>query len=447
MDFPISIWNRLVNRAPPGSSDLQLGHRVVEGEITAQKYTLPQLRRTEHIVVIGKTGTGKTSLIKSMLSSDIRQGHGFLVVDLHGDLTPFILERIAEQEQREQRDLSSRTIVLDPANPDASVGMNILGKSKTLGPLVSEVVAIFRRRWQLDHFGARTEELLRNTLWVLAESGLTLTEIAPFLTDLGFRAPLIEHSSNPEVKAYFRERYEQMSGAMQTVVREAILNKASAFTIDPAIRHIVGQQEALDLADVLDKGAWVILRLNKSELGENSETLAALILARFQNAVFVRRKRNVFTIYADEVQNLVGSGDTFEHLLSEARKFSVSVVTANQHLGQYSAQLRATLLSAGTTIFFRSSPEDSPFIARALDGGPALERRLKELPNRRFLIRSQGDHWSEVAASEIPRNTISTLGLVARSVARWARSRTAIEESIAARRGNAPRKDKLEEWQ
>ena len=209
----------------------------------------------------------------------------------------------------------------------------------------------------------------------------------------------------------------------------------------------VDQQEALDLADVLDKCAWVILRLNKSELGENSETLAALILARFQNAVFVRKRRDVFTIYADEVQNLVGSGDTFEHLLSEARKFSVSVVTANQHLGQYSAQLRATLLSAGTTIFFRSSPEDSPFIARALDGGPALERRLKELPNRRFLIRSQGDHWSEVAASEIPRNTISTLGLVARSVARWARSRTAIEESIAARRGNAPRKDKLEEWQ
>jgi len=289
-----------------------------------------------------------------------------------------------------------------------------------LAPLISEVVAIFRRRWRLDHFGARTEELLRNSLWVLAENGLTLLELAPFLTDLGFRTPLIERSQNAEVKAYFRSRYEQLSDAMQTVVREAILNKASAFSTDPAIRHIIGQELGFDIRQALDNGFWVILRLEKSRLGEDSETLAALILARFKDAIFGRRKRTLFTLYADEVQNLVSSGDTFEYLLS-------------------------TLLSAGTTLFFRASPEDAPSIARALDGGHAVERLIKELPDRHFLVRSGGDRWMEGAAENVAHNTTSTAELIDRSNEHWAKPRAAIEAEITSRLG-ASRKEALEEW-
>jgi hypothetical protein len=237
---------------------------------------------------------------------------------------------------------------------------------------------------------------------------MTLLELAPFLTDLAFRAPLVERTQNAEVKAYFQTRYEQLSDAMQTVVREAILNKASAFTTDPAIRHIVGQQTAFELSDALDRGQWVILQMEKSRLGEDAEILASFILARFKNAIFARKKRTLFTLYADEVQNLVSSGDTFEQLLSEARKFGVSVITANQHLGQYSAQVRSTLLSAGTTLFFRASPEDAPYIARSLDGGQAVERLLKELPDRQFLVRSGGERWAEVETEGVAHNTTST---------------------------------------
>jgi hypothetical protein len=446
MSIAADIWNKWISRAPPDRSGLRLGLRVIDGQVSSKSYLLPFHRRAEHVVILGKTGTGKTSLIKSMLAHDIRDGRGFVVIDLHGDITPFVLGRIAEQEQRDGHDLSKRTVILNPADRLVSVGLNILEKPVSIAPLVSEVVAIIRRRWQLDRFGARTEELLRNALWVLTESGLTLAEVAPFLTDLGFRAPLIGRCSNAEVKAYFRERYEQLSDAMQAVMREVILNKASAFTTDPAIRHIVGQRESLNVPAALDQNLWVILRLSKSELGENSETLASLILARFQNAVFARRRRELFTIYADEVQNLVGSGDTFEHLLSEARKFAVSVVTANQHLNQYSAQTRATLLSAGTAVFFRSSPEDAPFIARALDGGPTLERCLKELRDRHFLIRGGSDQWAEVEAGEVPHNTIAIKNLVARSNSHWAKPRTEIETEIAARRKSPARKEALAGW-
>jgi hypothetical protein len=346
----IVLWNNFANRPPSSTSGIPLGYRVVDGQVSKSRFLLPRQRRAEHVVIIGKTGTGKTSLIKAMLARDVQDGRGFLCVDLHGDLSPFILGRIREREQRSGEDLGSRTVVINPADPRFSVGMNVLRTGRPLPPLISEVVAIFRRRWQLDRFGARTEELLRNSLWVLAENGLTLLELAPFLTDLGFRAPLVERCQNAEVKAYFRSRYEQLSEAMQTVVREAILNKASAFSTDPAVRHIIGQQIGFNLADALDAGLWVILRLEKARLGEDSEVLASLILARFKDAIFARRERILFALYADEVQNLVSSGDTFDHLLSEARKFGVAVVTANQHLGQYPAQVRATLVSAGTTL-------------------------------------------------------------------------------------------------
>ena len=435
----------MINRAPPGSGGITLGYRIRDGQVGKNCYVLPMGRRTEHLVVLGKTGTGKTSLIKSMLARDIRDGHGFVCIDLHGDISPFILGRIREREQRTGDDLASRTVIVNPADPRFSVGLNILHTEGALPPLISEIVAIFRRRWQLDHFGARTEELLRNSLWVLAESGLTLLELTPFLTDLGFRAPLVERCRNPEVTAYFRDRYELLSEAMQTVVREAILNKASAFSTDPAIRHLIGQRAGLDIADALDRGLWVILRLEKSRLGEDSEVLASLILARFKDAIFARRRRTLFTLYADEVQNLVSSGDTFEHLLSEARKFGVSVVTANQHLGQYPAQVRSTLLSAGTTLFFRASPEDAPSIARALDGGQSVERLLKELPDRHFLIRSGGERWLEARAEDVAHNTTLTHDLIGRSNALWAKSRAVIEAEIASRRP-ATGREALEEW-
>jgi hypothetical protein len=236
-----------------------------------------------------------------------------------------------------------------------------------------------------------------------------------------------------------------LSDPMQAVMREPILNKASAFTTDKDIRHLVGQQSTFDIRDSMDFGQWVILQLNKSDLGENSETLASLILARFKNAIFTRRERRLFTLYADEVQNLVVTGNTFDHLLAEARKFGVSIVTANQHFGQYPAQMRATLLSAGTTLFFRSSPEDAPHIARALDGGGAAERLLKELPNRHFLVRSGGERIVEVAVENVANNTAPTDGLIDRSNAHWAKPRTVIEAEIASRLG-ASRKGSLEEW-
>lgn len=440
-----TLWNTFIDRAPPPGAGTTLGHRIIDGYTSKLSVVLSETRRTEHITVLGKTGTGKTSLMKSLLAQDIRADRGLLCIDLHGDLSPFILGRIREREHRTGEDLSRRVVIIDPADPNQSVGINILRPRGALAPLVSELVSVFRRRWQLDKFGARTEELLRNSLWALAEDGWSLLELTPFLTELAFRAPVIERCTNADVKAYFRGRYEHLSEAMQAVMREPILNKASAFSLDPAIRHLVGHSAPFDLRDALDAASWIILRVDKARLGEDAELLASLVLALFKDAIFSRRSRNLFTLYADEVQNLVSSADTFSSLLAEARKFGVGVVTATQHLGQYPPSMRATLLSAGTAIFFRMSSEDAPLAARALDGGLTLERTLKELPNRHFLIRSGSTRHQEVRAADIAHNTTSVADLIARSNAHYATSHQKIENDIAARR-RAYEVEALDDW-
>ncbi len=444
-----NIWNKLVEREHRPRSGLLLGWRVEDGSPSRRPFWIPSARRAEHISILGKTGTGKTSLLKCMLEQDIKSGNGFLCIDLHGDLTPFVLSRIADREQREHTDFSPQTLIVDPADPNRSVGMNILeAGERALTVLISEIVAIFCQRWGLEHFGARTEELLRNTLWVLAESGHALTELAPLLTDFAFRAAAVQRTRNNEVKAYFRNRFDQLSDAMQTVVREAILNKATAFTVDPAMRQMLGQRHStFDFLNALDRGLWVVLSLPKGRLGNNAETLAALLLTKFKNAIFARRSRTLFSIYADELQNLVTSGQTFETLLAEARKFSVSVVTANQHLQQYPAQIRSALFSAGTMIAFRCSAEDAPRIAAGLNAGKDAEQRLKELPNRQFLART-GEHGYVELASPVAQPNSLFSSLLLRSQGHWTRSREDIEAEIgrASAENAQSRKEELASW-
>jgi len=119
----------------------------------------------------------------------------------------------------------------------------------------------------------------------------------------------------------------------------------------------------------MDEGHWVIANLEKGRLGEQAATLGSLILTVLKNALFTREKRTLFTVYADEIQNLVAFGSGMETILSEARKFGVAVVSANQFLDQYPAEMRAAILSVGTHVFFQLSSTD------ATQGGPNARRR------------------------------------------------------------------------
>ena len=432
----ISIWNRIQGRrtVKPEGHGVTLGYQVVEETVTERRLSLSQTRRTMHIAVLGKTGSGKSSLLRFMAQQDIEAGRGLIYFDLHGDATPFLLGVIAAQEAKLGQELHERLIYIAPADKEFSVGLNPLETAEASFVPISEFAQILKRRWGLDHFGARTDELLRNALYVLSANGLTLLELAPLLTQPAFRAQCLTKTPNAEVRQYFELRYDKASEPMQATMREPILNKVSAFIADPSFRHIVGQrQSTFSVTEAMDNGQWIIANLNKGKLGEQSLTLGSLLFTITKNALFSRTKRTLFSAYVDEVQNYLAYDSGIETVLSEARKFGVSVVSANQYLGQYPDEMRTAILSVGTHIFFQLSPGDATQIAQALDGGKSLAERLKNLPSRHFVVKSGADHWREGCTPTVRDPQVSFADLLNRARAHHGRSRTEIEAEIAAR--------------
>jgi hypothetical protein len=268
---------------------------------------------------------------------------------------------LAQQEQASRTDLSTKVIVIEPADGEYSVGLNVLDSSGQHSFVqIAEFAELLKVRWHLDSFGARTEELLRNSLLLLSDNRLTLLELAPLLTDATFRARCLRGATSSEARDYFAARYNQASEGQQTAFRDAVLNKISTFTADPHFRHILGQQRStLSLIDAIDGGYWIILNLNKGRLGEHAATLGSLLLTKLKNALFARRRRQLFSLYCDEIQNLVAFDSGFDTLLSEARKFAIGVVSANQFLDSTRRRC-AQPFSRSVRIFFFSLPALTP---------------------------------------------------------------------------------------
>jgi hypothetical protein len=411
-----------------------LGFRVVEDQVTKRRVELSQTRRTMHQALLGKTGTGKSSLLKYVCLRDIEAGRGFIYFDLHGDATPFLLRAIAAEEWKQQQHLSDRLIVISPADREMSVGLNPLEDAEPDFVRIAEFAEVLKQRWGLDHFGARTDELLRNALFVLSANGLTLLELGPLLTHPGFRAKCMKRVPNAEVRNYFEFRYGQASEPMRATMREPILNKTSAFTSDPRFRHIVGQCEStFSMKEAMDEGYWIIASLEKGKLGGQALTLASLLFTVTKNALFTREKKSLFTVYCDEIQNLMAYSNDIETVLSEARKFGVGIVSANQFLDQYPAAMRAAILSVGTHIFFQLSSADAVTVSQMLDGGKSLAERLKNLPQRHFILKSGADHWVEGCVPTVEEPKTSYADLLNRVRALRSRPRAEIEREIAKR--------------
>jgi len=449
----VRTWNwfsRLRHRALKGG--LFIGSLVVDGRVTKKPIYIPQVTRAEHIVIAGKTGTGKSFFLRNCVLQDIRAGRGFLCTDYHNDLIPFIHSAIAAEEKRAGQDLSHRLIPIEPANTEFSVGINPLQASHNQDRFVRNVglVALLKERLGLEQFGAPTEELLRNSLYVLSENGLTLLELPPLLTHSPFRAQCLKRVTNPDVRDFFVDRFEQMSDAMKAVRREPVLNKIAEFVSDPHFKFIIGQrQSTFSMSDAMDQGAWITVDGNKARLGKHSTTFGSLIFAQAANAIFRRACRDIFSIYCDEIQNLLTKDSEIDVLLAEARKFGVSVVSANQFSEQIPLKLRSAMGAVGTRIYFQLSGSDAQEAATVMDGGKVLAELLKNLPKRNFVAKTGHYSWLqvEVPTLAIPQTDYSDL--LRRARLANARRREDIERDIATRRPQAmvSTKEALNAWE
>jgi len=449
-----NAWNRLVASKPhDNGTGLSLGTLIHDGELTSDRYLISDIKRCEHIAILGKTGTGKSSLLRNMAAQDVRRDHGFIYFDHHGDTVPYLLQLIAEEEQRRREDLSAKVILIEPADPQYSVGINVLEQRASQQQTfvqIAEFAQILKQRWHLEGLGPRTEELLRNSLCILADNQLTLLELGPLLTNAAFRSACLNRAKNGEVKAYFATRYDAASESMQAVLRDAILNKVSAFTADPHFRHILGQRHStFSLTTAIDEGYWILVNLDKGRLGEQASTLGSLLLARLRGALFARRYRELRVLYCDEVQNLILFDSGLDTLLSEARKYGASVVTANQFLDQYPQVMRSAILAVGTHAFFQLSSSDAEKIAAALGGGRTLSEILKNLPQRQMIVKSGHHIWRRVAVPTVHQPSIDSSDLYERCRERWARRREDVEAEISTRQAAASRSSNqlLDDWE
>lgn len=432
------IWNRLRGQARGARSEerggIDLGLRVTDGQVTSRHISLSTQRRTTHMVVLGKTGSGKSFFLRHLAKQDIEADRGFLYFDLHGDAVPFLLQVINRRERNERRHLSGRVVVVDPTDPIMSVGMNPLEQQTTDFVRIAEVAEILKKFWGLDHFGARTDELLRNALFVLSANGLTLTELALLLIDSSFRGACLKRLPESEVRQYFALRYDQASEPMRATMREPILNKISAFTADPKFRHIVGQEHStFSLREAMDEGYWVIVNLAKGRLGPQALTLASLIFTMVKNTAFTREKRLLYPVYCDEIQNFVAHAGDIETVLSESRKFGIGFVSSSQFLDQLPTELRSALLSVGTHVFFQLSGTDAAHVSQLLDGGKSLAERLKNLPQRHFMVKTGAERPIEVRVPRVEEPKVDTTDLVNRVRYTRGRVRAHIDRDIAKR--------------
>lgn len=344
---------------------------LVLGRKLFTRLILPEKLRT-HLYLIGGSGTGKSCELYQFILQDIQHERGVGVIDVHGDLVSSlekaIYHLIPETEERLRR-----VTLLDPVR--GAFGFNPLEIPKTEDPypVILELQSVFKKLWA-DAWGDRMADLFRNSCLVLAEHHLTLCELPRLLTDPGFRKELLVSLENSSAYEYFTERFNRLPQREQATWIESTLNKVNAFVGDPLIRDIVGQRySTVRFREILDTpGAVLLICLPKGKLKENAYLLGALLISKIQEAALSRTeipesKRRRFTLIIDEFQNFGAKSLNFQEILSESRKYGLSLILAHQHTDQLDEELLASVLGNTTCqISFRISRKDAERIAPEL---------------------------------------------------------------------------------
>lgn len=334
-----------------------------------RKFGIKEDDRRRHIYIIGKTGVGKSTLLENMVIEDIRSGRGLAFIDPHGESAEKILDYVPE-------DRVDDVVYIDPSDIKFPVAFNPL---EQVDPefrhlVASGMMGVFQKIW-VDAWSARMAYIMNNTLLALLEyPGTTLLGIMRMLNDAEYRKEVVANLKDPVVKNFWTNEFARYSQRFETEATAAIQNKVGQFVSNPLVRNILGQaHSSIDLRKIMDEGKILIINLSKGKIGEdNSALLGAMIITKLQLAAMSRvdmpeAKRRDFYLYVDEFQNF--ATESFATILSEARKYRLSLTVANQYLRQLDQENKTTVKDAifgnvGTMIVFRVGAEDAEFLEK-----------------------------------------------------------------------------------
>ncbi|MCK1481022.1 type IV secretion system DNA-binding domain-containing protein [Bradyrhizobium sp. 197] len=357
--------------------------------------------RLSHTYIIGKTGTGKSTLIETMALQDIENGRGLALIDPHGDL----VERIAAQVSERRM---SDVIYLNACDPTQPYGYNPLRhvREDRIALAASGFIEVFKKMWP-DAWGVRMEHILRNVLMALLEQPhATMHDILHVLSDQKFRMEIARKLKNETVRTFLLKEFDRFSFGYRADGTAPIQNKVGAFLSDPLLnRLLTAPDRDLHIRQIMDEGGVLLVNLAKGQIGEDSSSLlggllvTTLGLAAFSRAELLEDQRRDFYVYVDEFQNFTTLA--MANMFSELRKYRVGFTVAHQYLHQLEPDVRhAVLGNAGTIISFRVGSEDATYLAREFQER-FDELDLLQLPNYHIYLKLMIDGMPSRAFSAV----------------------------------------------
>lgn len=293
--------------------------------------------RTRHYYIVGKSGTGKSVFIDSMVRQDIWAGNGCCVIDPHGDLVESILQYIPKERAKD-------VVYFDAGNEERPMGLNLyeITSLNQSDRIVNDATEMFLKMFGPEIFGPRIQEYFKYgslTLLEDMEDPATLLDVPRLFTDETYRDIKVKKVKNPVVRNFWEKTYNAIGDREKQEIIPYFTSKFVSFITNSLIRNIIGQtKSAFNFRQIMDEGKILLVNLSKGKIGElNAQLLGMILVSNIYNAAMSRQdidedKRRDFYLYVDEFQNFVTN--TFADILSEARKYKLALIMAHQYIAQ-----------------------------------------------------------------------------------------------------------------
>jgi len=447
VETPNIVWASSKTAEPPAKLPIITGDPAIDENISAfgltnfrginHQFGMLRSDRSRHVYIIGQTGAGKSGTLELFALSDIFHGHGYAIIDPHGDFAVDNMRFIPGSRMED-------VVYFNPADTAYPLGFNPLEVTNPSQKtnISSEVIGVLKRMFG-ESWGPRLEYILRYTILALLDRpSTTMLDITRMLTDKKFRKETLEYSKDTVVLQFWNVEFASWNDKFQSEAIAPVLNKVGAFTANPIIRNIIGQPKStFNIREIMDEGKILIVNLSKGLIGEdNAAILGAFLVTKVQLAAMSRsdipniEDRRPFYLYVDEFQNF--ATDSFATILSEARKYGLNLTVANQYISQMTETVRdAVFGNVGTMISFRVSADDAPILSKQFE--PQFEPQdLLQMHNRHFIINMviAGEKAPAFSATTLtlPPEQIDNTGRIIENTRRnYSRPRAEVEVEIA----------------